>query len=49
MRRKSNESLITIWKSMSSKEKIAFVIFLMLLILTAGEIDVENLRPFGRG
>ena len=31
------------------KEKNAFVILLMILIFTAGELDVESLRPFGRG
>ncbi len=49
MRRRNNESLIGIWKSMSIKEKVALVIFLILLIFTAGELDVESLRSFGRG
>ena len=48
-RKRNNESLLGIWKSMSLKEKIALILFLMLLILTAGELDVETLRPFGRG
>ena len=34
---------------MSKKEKLALILFIMLLILTAGELDVEALRPFGRG
>jgi len=49
MKRRNNESLIGIWKSMSPKEKIALILFLILLILTAGELDVETLRSFGRG
>ena len=49
MRKKNNGSLIEIWKSMSIKEKIALILFIMLLIFTAGELDVENLRSFGRG
>ena len=49
MRKKSNQSFIEIWKSMSIKEKIALILFIMLLIFTAGELDVENLRSFGRG
>ena len=34
---------------MSLKEKIALILFIMLLIFTAGELDVENLRSFWRG
>tara|TARA_Y100000996_G_C22450245_1_gene613548 strand:- start:187 stop:336 length:150 start_codon:yes stop_codon:yes gene_type:complete len=49
MRKKSNQSFIEIWKSMSIKEKIALILFIMLLIFTAGELDVKNLRSFGRG
>tara|TARA_S200000501_G_scaffold308491_1_gene298041 strand:- start:149 stop:298 length:150 start_codon:yes stop_codon:yes gene_type:complete len=49
MRKRSNKSFIEIWKSMSIKEKIALILFIMLLIFTAGELDVENLRSFGRG
>ena len=48
-RKRNNESLLEIWESMSLKEKIALIFFLMLLILTAGELDVETLRSFGRG
>jgi len=45
----NKDSLIEIWKLMTLKEKIALILFLVLLILTAGELDVEALRPFGRG
>ena len=48
-RKIKNQTLIDIWKSMSKKEKFALILFIMLLILTAGELDVEALRPFGRG
>ena len=44
-----NQTLIDIWKSMSKKEKLALILFIMLLILTAGELNVEALRPLGRG
>ena len=49
MRKRNNQFLIEIWKSMSLKEKIALILFIMLLIFTAGELDVENFRSFGRG
>ena len=48
-RKIKNQTLIEIWKSMSKKEKLALILFIMLLILTAGELDGEGLRPFGRG
>tara|TARA_A100001011_G_C13611572_1_gene556259 strand:- start:176 stop:322 length:147 start_codon:yes stop_codon:yes gene_type:complete len=47
--KRNKKSFIEIWKSMSIKEKIALILFIMLLIFTAGELDVENLRSFGRG
>ena len=34
-----NQTLIEIWKSMSKKEKLALILFIMFLILTAGELD----------
>ena len=49
MKKRNNQSLIEIWKSMSLNEKIALILFIMLLIFTAGELDVENLLSFGRG
>ena len=48
-RKIKNQRLIEIWRSMSKKEKLALILFIMLLILTAGELDAEALRPFGRG
>lgn len=48
-RKFKNQTLIKIWKSMRKKEKLALILFIMLLILTAGELDRETLRPFGRG
>ena len=48
-RKFKNQTLIKIWKSMMKKEKLALILFIMLLILTAGELDGETLRPFGRG
>ena len=48
-RKFKNQTLIKIWKSMSKKEKLALILFIMLLILTAGELDGETLRPFGGG
>tara|TARA_Y100000591_G_scaffold320991_1_gene335234 strand:+ start:3129 stop:3284 length:156 start_codon:yes stop_codon:yes gene_type:complete len=48
-RKIKNQTLIDIWKSMSKREKLALILFIMLLILTAREMDVEDLRPFGRG
>ena len=48
-RKIKNQTLIEIRKSMSKKEKLALILFIMLLILTAGELNVEALRPSGRG
>ena len=48
-RKIKNQTLIEIRKSMSKKEKLALILFIMLLIFTAGELDVEGLRPFDRG
>ena len=48
-RKFKNQTLIKIWKSMRKKEKLALILFIVLLILTAGELDVKTLRPFGRG
>ena len=48
-RKIKNQTLIEIRKSMSKKEKLALILFIMLLILTTGELDGEALRPFGRG
>jgi hypothetical protein len=48
-RKIKNQTLIEIRKSMSKKQKLALILFIMLLILTAGELDGEALRPFDRG
>ena len=48
-RKFKNQTLIKIWKSMSKKEKLALILFIMLLILTERELDGKALRPSGKG
>jgi|ETNmetMinimDraft_1059919.scaffolds.fasta_scaffold88312_3 hypothetical protein len=38
------KELIKLWNEMSTKERIAIVLFLILLLLVGSDIDISHLR-----